>query len=154
MVITINRIAKKELYTIGRMYIDGVYICDTLEDTDRGLSDNMKESEILNKKVYSKTAIPTGVYKVSLSTSSPKFKDNSFYRKVCGGNLPRLLNVKGFDGILIHAGNTAKDSAGCILIGQNKIVGKVINSRDTFKKVYNILKEGTTKGEKITIKIS
>ena len=117
MEIVVNRIFKGGKYTIGKLYIDGEYICDTLEDVDRGLTQSMSLAEIKKKKVYSQTAIPVGTYDVEVS-KSPKF----------GRNLPRLQDVPGFTGILIHRGNTASDSAGCILVGENKVVGKVINS--------------------------
>ena len=61
----------------------------------------------------------------------------------CNGRLPRLLNVPVFDGVLIHIGNTEADTAGCILVGENKVVGKVINSTETFAKVHSILKTAT-----------
>ena len=59
----------------------------------------------------------------------------------CGGKFPRLKNVKGFDGLLWHRGNTEKDSAGCLILGYNKVKGKVINSQEAFEKVYNMLKK-------------
>jgi hypothetical protein len=128
MIITVRRIAMKDTYTIGKLYIDGVYFCDTIEDKDRGLDDSMEESEIRKKKVYGLTAIPLGTYKVEI-TYSPKFKKN----------LPLLIGVKGFEGIRIHSGNTAKDSLGCIIVGRNKKVGMVLDSRATMTKLLKVL---------------
>lgn len=142
MEILVKRIAKKSKYTIGKMYIDGQYICDTLEDTDRGLNQNMSLKEINNKKVYGETAIPTGTYKVDMNTVSPKFKSR-IWAKPYGGKLPRLVSVPGYDGVLIHPGNKAEDTLGCILVGENKAIGQVLNSQTTFKRVMSILTEGT-----------
>lgn len=128
MIITLRRIAMKDTYTIGKLYIDGVYFCDTVEDKDRGLDDSMEESTIKSRKVYGETAIPLGTYKVEI-TYSPKFRKN----------LPLLYNVKGFEGIRIHSGNTAKDSLGCIIVGKNKKVGMVLDSRSTMTKLMKIL---------------
>ena len=139
MKIEVKRVAKKSTYTIGRMYIEGKYFCDTLEDKDRLLTQNTPLSTIMSVKMPGSTAIPTGTYKVIVNMS-PKFKRN----------LPRLIDVPGFEGILIHRGNTDKDSAGCILVGENKVVGKVINSTVYEKKLVNILQN--TK-EDITITI-
>ena len=148
MEILVKRIAKKSKYTIGKMYIDGQYICNTLEDTDRGLNQNMSLEEIKNKKVYGETAVPTGTYKVDMNTVSPKFKSRT-WAKPYGGKLPRLVLVPGYDGVLIHPGNKAEDTLGCILVGENKAVGQVLNSQVTFKKIMSIL----TKGTNITITI-
>lgn len=153
MKLVLKRIAKKSNYTIGKLYVDGTYFCDTLEDTDRGLSDSMKITEIQSKKVYGETAIPTGVYDITLNVYSPKFGAKSFYKEVCNGYLPRLLNVKGFDGILIHSGNKPTDTLGCILVGENKAVGQVLNSQTTFKKLYTVLKQAIDDGGSITIRI-
>lgn len=153
MEIVVNRKWKKPDYVIGQMFIDGEYVCDTLEDTDRGLTQSMKEVTIRRDKVYGKTAIPTGRYEIDMDTVSPKFGKKAFYMEVCDGKVPRLKNVKGFDGILIHGGNTASDSNGCVLVGQNKQKGMVLNSRETFKKMYSILKSAHDKGEKIWIVI-
>lgn len=128
MIITVRRIAMKDTYTIGKLYIDGVYFCDTIEDKDRGLDDSMEESVIKERKVYGETAIPLGTYKVEI-TYSPKFKKN----------LPLLIGVKGFEGIRIHSGNTAKDSLGCIIAGRNKKVGMVLDSRATMTKLLKVL---------------
>ncbi len=138
MKLTLKRIALKPAYTIGHLYIDGQKVCDTIEDTVRDLNKNgvFDNGE---KKVYAETAIPYGTYDITLKVQSPKYKDKAQY-KFCDGYLPRLLDVPHFDGILIHIGNTAKDSAGCILVGENKEVGKVLNSTATFRKVYEILK--------------
>ena len=148
MEILVKRIAKKSKYTIGKLYIDEQYICDTLEDTDRGLNQNMSLEEIKKKKVYGETAIPTGTYKVDMNTISPKFKSRT-WAKPYGGKIPRLVAVPGYEGVLIHPGNKAADSLGCILVGENTVVGQVVNSQATFKKVMNIL----TKGDNITITI-
>ena len=142
MNIILNRIAKKAKYTIGKLYINDKYFCDTLEDTDRGLTQSMTEQQIGSKKVYGKTAIPTGTYRIIISYSN-KFKKQ----------MPLLLNVPGFAGIRIHSGNTEKDSLGCILVGKNKAVGKVLESRDTYSKLFSILQEANKKETiKITIK--
>jgi len=154
MNITVKRIAKRASYTIGRMYINGIYFCDTCEDTDRGLTQYMSLAEIKRKKIYSRTAIPTGTYNVTMNIVSPRFSKRDFYKKNCdGGRVPRLLNVPGFDGVLIHVGNSAADSNGCLLVGKNSQVGKVLNSTNTFLALYKKLKEASLKGEKITITI-
>lgn len=148
MEILVRRIAKRPTYTIGRMYIDGKYVCDTLEDTDRGLKQSMPLEEIKKKKIYGKTAIPTGTYKVTMNVVSPKFK-NKTWAKPYGGKIPRLLDVPEYEGVLIHPGNSDSETYGCILPGINSVVGKVMNSQATFKKVMAIL----TKGTDITITI-
>lgn len=143
MNILIKRIAKKSLYTIGKMYIDGQYFADTLEDKDRGLNQSMSLEEIKNIKVQKETAIPTGTYKVTTNIISPRFSKMSFYKTICGGKVPRLLNVPGFEGILIHVGDgpRAQDlTEGCILVGENKIVGQLCNGKEVFKKLINRLK--------------
>ena len=142
MNITLNRIAKKSKYTRGKLYIDGEYFCDTIEDADRGLTQTMTDAQIKSKKVYGQTAIPTGTYRVIISYS------NKFKRQ-----MPLLLNVPGFLGIRIHSGNTEKDTEGCLIVGKNKVVGKVIESKDTYNKLFSILCEANKKEAiKITIK--
>lgn len=130
MKLELKRVAKRDTYTMGKLYIDGVYFCDTLEDKDRGLYQGMLLNDIKRIKVMHQTAIPTGTYKVIVNTS-PKFKRN----------LPRLLNVPGYDGVLIHRGNTDRDTSGCILVGENKQVGKVINSAPYEIKLVEMLKD-------------
>ena len=140
MKLTVKRIAKKPTYTIGKLYIDGVYFCDTVEDTDRGLFQGQSLDLIKKIKIPNKTAIPTGTYKLTLNVVSPKYSKKAIYQEICKGRVPRLLDVPGYDGVLIHIGNSADDSSGCILVGQNKVVGKVINSTETFRKLYNKIK--------------
>ena len=142
MEILVRRIAKRPTYTIGKMYIDGQYFSNTLEDTDRGLTQKDSLASIKSKKISNQTAIPTGMYKVIVNMS-PKFKRN----------LPRLIDVPGFDGILIHRGNTDKDTSGCILVGENKVVGKVLNSTPYETALVDKLTKAQSKGESITITI-
>lgn len=153
MELVVDRKWKKQSYTISNLFIDGKWFCNVLEDTDRNLDDSMSAEKIKELKKPSITAIPRGTYEITLDVTSPRFSKVSFYKEVCNGKLPRLLNVKGFEGILIHAGNTDKDSGGCLLVGVNLEKGKVLNSRETFKKLYKLLKDRRIKGEKITIKI-
>ena len=127
MEILVERKWKKPNYTIGIMSIDGKRFCETLEDTNRDLNRNSKfdNGEI---KVYGETCIPYGTYKVIIN-QSPKYKRL----------MPRLLNVPNFEGILIHSGNTVKDTAGCILVGTRK-ENTLVNSRDAFNKLFNRLR--------------
>lgn len=129
MQITLYRKYPKPGYTIGQLFIDGQYFCDTCEDTDRGLDQMMDVPEILKRKIQNETAIPTGVYTVRF-TYSPRFKRL----------MPQIENVKGFSGVRIHAGNTAKDTEGCVLLGKNTIKGGVTNSRAWVTKFETALK--------------
>ena len=140
MEIRVKRIARKDGYTIGRMSLNGSYFCDTLEDTDRGLKSTMSEEEILSKKRKGITAIPTGEYDVIL-TFSPKFK------RV----LPLLLNVPGYQYIRVHHGNLPSSTDGCLLVGENKVKGQIINSRATLERLMSVLLECEKKKEKVTI---
>ncbi len=141
MEIKIKRVAKKADYTIGHLFVDGQYVCDTIEDTDRGLSQQMPLEEIQRIKVKDRTAIPCGQYRVSLDVKSPKYSNFTRYpwAKAINGCVPRILNVAGFEGILIHVGNTAADTSGCVIVGENKVVGKVINSTATFNRLYSMM---------------
>lgn len=129
MQITLYRKYPKPTYTIGQLFIDGQYFCDTCEDVDRGLDQLMPTAEILKRKVQNETAIPTGEYIVRF-TYSPRFK-----RLV-----PAIENVKGFSGVRIHAGNTAKDTEGCVLLGMNTIKGGVTSSRKWVTKFETALR--------------
>jgi hypothetical protein len=115
MEIQVRRFAFKESYTIGRMSIDNEFFCNTLEDVVRDLKDYDHDGKWDNK-IYGETAIPCGRYQVVV-TYSPKF----------GKRLPELLSVPGFMNIRIHAGADAKHTEGCILVGENKQKGRLIN---------------------------
>ena len=144
MRILLQRHALKAGYTIGRMEINGRYFCDTLEDTDRGLRESMTEDEIAALKVKGATAIPTGTYRIDMQTRSPRF----------GRVLPRLVSVKGYSGVLIHSGNTAADTEGCILVGENRERGKVLNSRATLERLLVFLRAAQAEGEEIELTIT
>lgn len=118
MKLELIRHALKADYTIGRLFIDGIYFCDTLEDTVR-----------TGPKVFGKTAIPQGTYKVQI-TYSNRFKQP----------MPLLIDVPGFSGIRIHPGNTAEDTHGCILVGKNTIKGRLTESRNTYYRLFNMLR--------------
>lgn len=148
MEIRVRRIALKDTYTIGKMYIDGEYFCDVLEDRVRDLENQVK--------VPNKTAIPYGTYDITLDVKSTKYSDFNKYpwAKDYNGYLPRLTNVPLFLGILIHPGNTEHDSSGCLLVGENKVVGKVINSKTTFERLMKeYLLPAKKRDEKINITI-
>lgn len=128
-------------YTIGALYIDGKYFCDTLEDKVVDI-DKSGKFEGGEKKIAGKSAIPYGEYKVIVNRS-PKF----------GRELPRLLDVPHFEGILIHRGNSSADTSGCILVGENSIKGRLSNS-SLYEEILVVECKGAIKrGETITIKI-
>lgn len=149
MKLVLKRINNQDNYCEGKLYIDGIYQCDVIEDVDRGLTNEMSVTEIQSKKVYGETAIPKGTYQITLDVVSPKFKDRS-WATFCEGKLPRLLDVPGFEGVLIHVGNEASNSLGCLLVGQKTKDGWISNSTQTFKDLYYKLKQAT---DQITITI-
>ena len=153
MKLLVDRKWKKETYCIGRLYVDGLLFSNTLEDRDRGLKQTDHPDYIKARKVAGETAIPTGTYEVAMNVTSPKYSAVAWYYKLCQGKMPRLLNVPGFDGILIHPGSDALSTRGCILTGKNTIVGKLTESKATFEKLYKKMKAAYDKGEKITIEI-
>ena len=148
MRISIDRKWKKPNYTISNLYVDGKRFtdgkqyCNVLEDTDRGLTSDMTVDQVLKKKVYGQTAIPKGEYVVTI-TYSTKFKRD----------LPLLNAVKGFTGVRIHSGNSAKNTLGCILVGRNDNVGWVSNSRYWFGLLFDKIKQAIKRGEKVTFAI-
>ena len=135
MELRLDRIFRTNEYTIGELYVDGAYISDTLEDPVRPLPEECPNTPKGNdckckEKVYGQTAIPAGTYELKL-TYSNRFK------KI----LPEILNVPHFLGIRIHAGNTADDSEGCVLVGtwDDKNGNKLINSRIAFDLLMHLL---------------
>ena len=145
MKLILKRIAKRKGYTIGKLFLSPsgeserglTYLCDTLEPPCIEMKTDRPIEEVLNDKALLKSikpcAIPEGEYKVSM-TYSPKYKTQ----------LPLITGDSRFNslwqGIRIHAGNTAKDTQGCILVGKNREVGKVLESRLMLKKVMAVLK--------------
>lgn len=142
MKLELKRIALKPNYTIGKLFINGTYYCDTIEDKVIDLNKNGKFDDGLTKVMH-QTAIPYGTFKVVVN-HSPKFNRE----------LPRLLDVPYFEGILIHNGSDQNSSSGCIIVGENKTVGKVTNSTFYMNNLTAIIKDAQNKGETTTITIS
>lgn len=142
MELRVERRWKKEGYTIGILYINGVRFCETLEDTVRPNG----------VKIYGKTAIPAGRYRITMDIVSDKFRNRSWARPY-NGKLPRLLNVPNFEGVLIHVGNRPEDTLGCILVGNNRVKGMVLDSTQRFKELMDILIPANNAGEEIWITI-
>lgn len=131
----------KPEYCIGRLYINGEFFCNTLEDTIRDINKN-GTFDCGEFKISGHTAIPYGTYEVQV-TYSPKFKRE----------LPLLLDVPSFTGIRIHRGNTNEDSSGCILVGENTKKGMVLNSTKYEEELTKLLKNTQSKKEKIIVTI-
>ena len=142
MEIQVQRRFRAPKYTVGTMFVDSVRFCDTLEDTDRDVNHNGSLNDPGEGKIMHETAIPYGTYSVVLNRS-PRF----------GRDLPRLLNVPHFDGILIHRGNTSEHTSGCILVGENKVKGRVINSTPYEIELVNRMRTAIASGESVTIEI-
>ena len=142
MRIDLHRKWRKKGYSIGIFSINGKRICESLEDQDRGLRDDMPLSKIKELKIKGETAIPIGSYQV-LWTYSPRFKKM----------LPLINAVPGYDGIRIHSGNKAKDTEGCILLGRNTEPGTVTNSRYWTNKVNAMIEAACKRKEEVIITI-
>ena len=142
MELKVKRRFKADTYTIGTMFIDGLRFCDTLEDTDRSLRSDMPLSEIKAKKKFGITAIPTGRYKIKMSYW-PKYKKN----------YPELCNVPGYTSILIHGGKNATATLGCVLVGENKIKGGLINSGKYVEELRQKITAAIKAGKEVWITI-
>ena len=146
MELLLQRIDRQSSYTGGKLYVNGVYECDTVEDTDRDKNSNgIFDGD--EKKVMHETAIPNGRYRITL-VNSPKFSP-----KVNNRNMPLLNNVPSFTGILIHWGNSAADSSGCILVGKNYFGGRISNSKVTFLALLDKFDKAIAAGEQIWITV-
>lgn len=141
MKLTLIRKYKKKDYCIGDLYIGDKFYCNILEDTVRDINKN-GTFDCGEFKINGHTAIPYGKYEIQV-TYSPKFK-----RK-----LPLLLNVKHYEGIRIHRGNTEKDSSGCLIPGENTKRGMVLNSTKYELELTNLIESANKRGEKVIIEI-
>ena len=156
MKLVLDRFYKGKEYTIGHLYHENngqmILLCDTIEDTDRGLKQKWSLTEILAKKVYGETAIPRGTYEI-IPTVSPKFKYRVWGKKY-NGIVPEVKSVPGFSGIRIHPANKATELLGCIAPGKNNIKGQVTKSQATY---YDLMDKyiipAWNKSEKIWITI-
>jgi Family of unknown function (DUF5675) len=128
MELTLVRTQKTELSTISHLLDEDKHECFIIEDTDRGLKSTMSLEEIQKLKIHGKTAIPEGRYQVVIAFS-PRFKRL----------LPRLLNVPGYDGVLIHIGNYPRDTEGCLLPGTIPTKDCVLHSTTAFNNLYKKL---------------
>lgn len=141
MELTLLRTQKTELSTISQLFVDGKHECFTIEDTDRGLTQDMPLAELQKLKIFGKTAIPTGRYQIKI-TFSNRFKKL----------LPELLNVPAYEGIRIHVGNYPRDTEGCILPGQVPSKDCVLKSKPAFDALFAKIKK-SLKTEEIWITI-
>lgn len=157
LMLRLERTALKAKYTIGHLYVmqgdKKVYVCDTIEDTVRDINKNgiFDKKE---KKIPKLTAIPYGTYRIGWSYS-PKFGVTKFLEAAkYEHTMPWVRNVPHFEGILIHCGSSEKSSAGCLIVGYNKVVGRVVDSQKAFYHLMdNYLWPARKRGQKIYINI-
>lgn len=145
MEIGLNRRHFKDTYTIGKLYIDSQYFCDTLEDKVRELHDINHDNDFNDPgegKIYGETAIPCGRYKVDIVWWTKHQKE-----------VPIILGVPGFTGILIHSGSDPKHTEGCILVGENKYKGRLVNSPYYATTLTNMIRDAINEKEKVFITI-
>jgi hypothetical protein len=140
MILTLKREPSSTTCTIGDLAIDGVHECYTLEDVVR--IDNPATPDDEGKKVYGRTAIPAGRYKIVIDYSQ---------RFQC--DMPRLLDVPGFIGIRIHPGNTDADTLGCILVGAVKLTEMISESRVAYNRLFDKLVQARNTGEELWIDV-
>ena len=156
MEIVLDRKYKKETYTIGVITVDGKYVCNSVEDKDYGFNQDTPVKTIKDTKAKhpQQVAIPAGRYEVSVKYYRGMADKYPFYKNSsCKGHIPCLVNVPGYSGILIHCGSTAKDSAGCIIVGKNTIKGGVTESRACFTKLCDMIMAAAGRKEKVYITI-
>lgn len=135
MKLRIERGAPGASSTIGKLYVDGVFFAYTLEDVDRKMESG-------GTKIPGKTAIPRGSYKVIIDFS------NRFQKQMM-----HVLNVPGFEGIRIHAGNTDKDTEGCILLGKVRSDSAVFNSREAVNALFDKVRAAIDAGQEVTLEV-
>ena len=142
MKIEIKRIAKRDTYTISKVYIRGKYFCDALEPRDRGWTNEMGSASIHQMRDFGHDAIPTGIYTVHLH-----------WMNKLQAMRPQVMDVPGFNGIFFHEGNTAKDTRGCILLGENSAIGFVGKSKAYIKKFTDIVTDCEKRQEKVELEV-
>lgn len=153
MELKVERKWKKPTYTIGNLYVDGVFLCNVLEDKDRGLTQDMSTTEIYKKKVYGSTCVPAGRYRIDMNRISSKFKNRGWAAKY-GGRVPHVENVPCWTAVLWHPGNDPSCTQGCLLPGFNKQKGKVLDSQKCFFKLMDeYLEPARMRGEEIWMTI-
>ena len=134
-------------YCIGSLYADGAFVCHTLERPSYGLRASDKITQVMQVKAAHMCAIPAGRYSLDLDTVSPRFGHSPFYLDACGGRLPRLRNVPGWEGVLIHCGNRVQDTRGCIIVGQHIGPGLLAQSRIKFLELIAVLQVARIRNE-------
>lgn len=139
MKMRVERMQLDDDVTIGMLLIDGVFECWTLEDTVR----EQPGVPVGNWKVKGRTAIPRGTYEVWI-THSPRFQRE----------LPLLANVPGFEGIRIHPGNTAADTEGCILVGDQRLPKSIGQSRAAFSRLIAKIRLAVARGQRVTMEVT
>lgn len=153
MILKLDRKYLKERYTIGALFVDGRYFCDTIEDRDRGLDASMPLNKIRRAKVDGETAIPRGNYLIDMDTVSTRFKGRAWAIPY-GGKPPRIIAVPCFSGVLVHPGNDEGNTSGCVIVGENRVRGKVVNSVSCFRRLMDeFLVPAHERGEEIRIEI-
>ena len=124
-----------ETSTFGKLYVNGLFSCFTLEDTDRKL-------EAGGEKVPGETCIPRGKYNVIIDWSN-RFKKEMIH----------VLDVPGFEGIRVHAGNTNEATSGCLLLGNGKAKEYLLDSRSAVNKVFALVEGALDRGETVTLEV-
>ena len=138
---------------LGRLSLDGHVLCDTLEPPSHGLTSSTVPKTIRDIKRLGRTAIPVGVYRLILGYS-PRFSPRPFYRAYGRGLVPRLQNVSGFEGVLIHCGNTVVDTCGCILVGRRADSSTLVESQKAYGRLMRqYWLPATRRGEPMFIEI-
>lgn len=136
MMLRLERVAPGTACTIGKLYVENIFFSYSLEDVDRHLEQG-------GTKIPGETAIPRGSYKVTIDFS------NRFQKQMM-----HVLNVPQFEGIRIHAGNTAKDTEGCILLGKVRSDNAVFNSRDAVNALFEKVRTALNAGQEVTMEVS
>ena len=138
---------------MGRLSLDGHDLCDTLEPPSHGLTSATVPRTIRAIKRLGRSAIPAGVYRLVLGYS-PRFSPRPFYKACGGGLVPRLLNVSGFEGILMHCGNTVADTCGCVIVGRRADSSTLVESQKTYSRLMRqYWLPATKRGEPMFIEI-